>query len=103
MDTIQNMGAKYFMKLDVAKAFNNVQIKDADQWKAAFKNTQGHKTQHGPETSSARQAPGQMTPLLVSQPNVRSHSLSGPTLSIWVIVYSSCTTTWAICICCIIS
>jgi hypothetical protein len=37
MDTIQNMGAKYFMKLDVAKAFNNVRIKDGDQWKAAFK------------------------------------------------------------------
>ena len=30
-------GAKYFTKLDVRWCYNNVQIKDGDQWKAAFK------------------------------------------------------------------
>jgi len=41
MDTIQSMGAKYFTKLDVAWAFNNVRIKEGDQWKAAFKTNFG--------------------------------------------------------------
>ena len=30
-------GAKYFIKLDVQWGYNNVQIKEGDQWKAAFK------------------------------------------------------------------
>ena len=34
-------GAKYFMKLDVRWGYNNVQIKDRDQWKAAFKMNRG--------------------------------------------------------------
>ena len=29
-------GAKYFTKLDVCWGFNNVQICDGDEWKAAF-------------------------------------------------------------------
>jgi len=41
MDTIQSMGAKFFMKLDIAWAFNNVRIKEGDQWKAAFKTNFG--------------------------------------------------------------
>ena len=39
MDKIQ--GAKYFTKLDVQWGYNNVQIKDGDQWKAAFKTNRG--------------------------------------------------------------
>ena len=34
-------GAKYFMKLDLRSGYNNVQIKDSDQWKAAFKTSRG--------------------------------------------------------------
>uniref|UniRef100_A0A0W0FYN4 Putative reverse transcriptase-rnase h-integrase n=1 Tax=Moniliophthora roreri TaxID=221103 RepID=A0A0W0FYN4_MONRR len=29
-------GAKYFTKLDVHWSYNNVQIKEGDEWKAAF-------------------------------------------------------------------
>ena len=39
MDKIQ--GAKYFTKLDMRWGYNNVQIKDGDQWKAAFKTNRG--------------------------------------------------------------
>src|SRR5271170_3219221 len=34
-------GAKYFTKLDVQWGYNNVRIKDGDQWKAAFKTNRG--------------------------------------------------------------
>ena len=34
-------GAKYFMKLDLRSGYNNVWIKDGDQWKAAFKTSRG--------------------------------------------------------------
>ena len=34
-------GAKYFTKLDVQWGFNNVQMKDGDEWKAAFQTNQG--------------------------------------------------------------
>ena len=39
MDKIQ--GAKYFTKLDVRWGYNNIRIKDGDQWKAAFKTNRG--------------------------------------------------------------
>ena len=39
MDKIQ--GAKYFTKLDMRWGYNNVRIKDGDQWKAAFKTNRG--------------------------------------------------------------
>ena len=39
MDKIQ--GAKYFTKLDVCWGYNNIRIKDGDQWKAAFKTNRG--------------------------------------------------------------
>ena len=39
MDKVQ--GAKYFTKLDVRWGYNNIQIKDGDQWKAAFKTNRG--------------------------------------------------------------
>ena len=39
MDKIQ--GAKYFTKLDVHWGYNNIQIKDGDQWKVAFKTNRG--------------------------------------------------------------
>jgi hypothetical protein len=34
-------GAKYFTKLDVRWGYNNIRIKDGDQWKAAFKTNKG--------------------------------------------------------------
>ena len=34
MDKIQ--GAKYFTKLDIQWGYNNIQIKEGDQWKAAL-------------------------------------------------------------------
>ena len=33
---MQLRGAKYFTKLDVQWGFNNVQIWEGDEWKAAF-------------------------------------------------------------------
>jgi hypothetical protein len=39
MDKIKD--TKYFTKLDVHWGYNNVQIKDGDQWKAAFKMNKG--------------------------------------------------------------
>src|SRR5271155_4927689 len=37
----QLKGAKYFTKLDIRWGYNNVRIKDGDQWKAAFKTNLG--------------------------------------------------------------
>ena len=37
----QLKGAKYFTKLDIRWGYNNVRIKDRDQWKAAFKTKHG--------------------------------------------------------------
>ena len=37
----QLKGTRYFMKLDVRQGYNNVQIKDGDQWKATFKTSRG--------------------------------------------------------------
>ena len=34
-------GARYFTKIDLQAGYNNVQIKDGDQWKAAFKTSRG--------------------------------------------------------------
>ena len=34
-------GARYFTKLDVRWGFNNVQMKDGDEWKAAFRTNRG--------------------------------------------------------------
>ena len=39
MDKIKN--AKYFTKLDIRWGYNNVRIRDGDQWKAAFKTNRG--------------------------------------------------------------
>src|ERR1700678_774153 len=36
----QLKGAKYFTKMDVRWGYNNVRIKEGDQWKAAFKQTE---------------------------------------------------------------
>ena len=41
MDKIKASGAKYFTKFNVQWGFNNVRIKDGDQWKAAFKTNLG--------------------------------------------------------------
>ena len=35
-------GARYFTKLDVRWGYNNVRIKEGDEWKAAFKTNRGH-------------------------------------------------------------
>ena len=37
----QLKGAKYFTKLDIQWGYNNVHIKDGDQWKVAFKTKHG--------------------------------------------------------------
>ena len=37
----QLKGARYFTKLDVWWGYNNIRIKDGDQWKAAFKTSHG--------------------------------------------------------------
>jgi len=37
----QLRGAKYFTKLDVRWGFNNVRIKEGDEWKAAFRTNRG--------------------------------------------------------------
>jgi len=34
-------GAKYFTKLDVRWGFNNVRMKEGDEWKAAFRTNRG--------------------------------------------------------------
>ena len=34
-------GAEYFTKLDVRWGYNNIRIKEGDQWKAAFKTNRG--------------------------------------------------------------
>ena len=34
-------GARYFTKLDVCWGFNNVRMKEGDEWKAAFRTNQG--------------------------------------------------------------
>ena len=34
-------GARHFTKLDVRWGYNNIQIKEGDQWKAAFKTNRG--------------------------------------------------------------
>ena len=39
MDKLKD--ARYFTKLDLRSGYNNVQIKDSDQWKAAFKTSRG--------------------------------------------------------------
>ena len=39
INTLQ--GAKYFTKLDVHWGFNNLQMKEGDEWKAAFQTNRG--------------------------------------------------------------
>jgi len=41
MDKIKASGARYFTKLDVRWGYNNVRIKEGDEWKAAFKTNTG--------------------------------------------------------------
>ncbi|ESK81330.1 reverse transcriptase-rnase h-integrase [Moniliophthora roreri MCA 2997] len=42
LDLIDKLkGAKYFTKLDLRNGYNNIRIKDGDQWKAAFKTNKG--------------------------------------------------------------
>ena len=41
MDNIKASGVKYFTKFNVQWGFNNVHIKDGDQWKVAFKTNLG--------------------------------------------------------------
>ena len=41
VDTVQRVGAKYFTKFDITWAFNNIRIKDRDQWKGEFKTHYG--------------------------------------------------------------
>jgi len=41
MDKIKPSGAKYFTKLDVRWGYNNVRMKEGDEWKAAFKTNFG--------------------------------------------------------------
>ena len=41
VDMVQSMEGKYFTKFNVTKAFNNIRIKEGDQWKGAFKTHYG--------------------------------------------------------------
>jgi len=41
MDKIKDSGAKYFTKFDIWWGYNNVRIKEGDEWKAAFKTNMG--------------------------------------------------------------
>ena len=41
MDKIKASGAKYFTKFDIRWGYNNVRIKEGDQWKVAFKTNIG--------------------------------------------------------------
>ena len=41
MDKIKASRAKYFTKFDIRWGYNNVRIKEGDQWKAAFKTNIG--------------------------------------------------------------
>ena len=41
MDKIKALGAKYFTKFDIRWGYNNVRIKEGDQWKVAFKTNIG--------------------------------------------------------------
>ena len=41
MDRIKASGVKYLTKFDVRWGFNNICIKDGNQWKAAFKTNLG--------------------------------------------------------------
>ena len=41
MDKIKASGAKYFTKFDIQWGYNNIRIKEGDQWKAAFKTNIG--------------------------------------------------------------
>ncbi len=34
-------GVKWFTKMDVQWGYNNIQIKDSDEWKAVFRTNQG--------------------------------------------------------------
>ena len=35
------MGAKYYSKMDVRWGYNNIRIKEGDEWKAAFRTNRG--------------------------------------------------------------
>src|SRR5467141_3415344 len=41
LNTVSRAKAKYFIKLDIRWGYNNVRIKDGDEWKAAFRTNQG--------------------------------------------------------------
>ena len=41
LNKVSEAKAKYFMKLDVHWGYNNVHIKEGDEWKAAFRMNQG--------------------------------------------------------------
>ena len=41
INRISDSKARYFTKLDVRWGYNNVQIKEGDEWKAAFRTNQG--------------------------------------------------------------
>ena len=41
MNKIKASGAKYFTKFDIQWGYNNIRIKEGDQWKAAFKTNLG--------------------------------------------------------------
>ena len=41
-DMVQRLkGARYFTKLDVQWGYNNVRVKEGDEWKAAFRTNEG--------------------------------------------------------------